>query len=129
MGQAGQETMTHGYFNCTGDSKKAVHITHFLTEATKKRRQTRRKNYVLSQQPQGGDQLILTTGDDHPYSGIRIEEWGAANCRVMAHLLQTNQLQATHVEFYLAYAVHIFDLAQRYEWETLLDFDYQYRDR
>ena len=47
----------------------------------------------------------------------------------MAHLLQTNQLQATHVEFYLAYTVHIFDLAQRYEWETLLDFDYQYRER
>ena len=62
---------------------------------------------MLSQQPQGGDQLIPTAGDDHPYSGIRIEEWGAANCRVMAHLLQTNQLQATHVEFYLAYTVHI----------------------
>ena len=109
-------------------SAKAVHITQFLSEATKKRRQARKRQFVVSQK--GGDsQLVIATDDDHPYSGMTIEEWSAANCRVMAHLLQTGQLATAHIDFYLAYTVQIYEFAQRYEWEGLMDYDYQYRER
>lgn len=109
-------------------AKKAVHITQFLSEATKKRRQARKKRFVVGQQG-GSSQLVLTTDDDHPYSGLSVEEWGAANCRVMAHLLRTGDLQQQDIEFYLAYTVQILEFAQKYEWEGILDFDHQYRER
>lgn len=109
-------------------STKAVHITQFISEATKKRRQSRKRQFVVSQK--GGDsELVIATDDDHPYSGLTIEEWSAANCRVMAHLLQTGQLATADIDFYLAYTVQIYEFAQRYQWEGLMDFDYQYRER
>lgn len=109
-------------------SAKAVHITQFLSEATKKKRLARKRQFVVSQK--GGDsQLVIATDDDHPYSGLTIEEWSAANCRVMAHLLQTGQLATADIEFYLAYTVQIYEFSQRYQWEGLMDFDYQYRER
>lgn len=109
-------------------SAKAVHITQFLSEATKKKRLARKRQFVVSQK--GGDsQLVIATDDDHPYSGLTIKEWSAANCRVMAHLLQTGQLATADIEFYLAYTVQIYEFSQRYQWEGLMDFDYQYRER
>lgn len=109
-------------------SKKAVHITQFLSEATKKRRQARKRKFVLGEK-QGDSHLVITTDDEHPYSGLSIEEWSAANCRVMAHLLQMGDLAISDIDYYLAYSVQVYDFAQKYEWEGLLDFDYQYRER
>ena len=109
-------------------TKKAVHITSFLSEATKKRRQSRKKKFVVGQS-QGDAQLVFTPDEEHPYSGISIEEWSAANCRVMADLIKTGDLALPDVEYYLAYTVQIYEHAQRYEWEGLLDYDHQYRER
>ena len=87
-------------------TKKAVHITQFLSEATRKKRQTRRKQFVLGQRSSDSE-LVITSDDDHLYSGITIEEWGAANARIMAHLLHTGQLLPQHIDYYIAYTVQI----------------------
>ena len=107
--------------------QKAVHITQFLSESTKKRRQARKKQFVVNHND--GDQLVFRTEDDHPYSGLSIEEWGAANCRLMSHLIQIGQLRAPDLDYYLAYTVQIYEYAQKYDWESILDFDFQYRER
>ena len=31
------------------------------------------------------------------------------------------------IEFYLAYSTQIYDFVPKYEWESILDFDFQYR--
>ena len=109
-------------------SKKAVHITAFLSEKTKRRRLSRRKELVLSSSGNKDDTLVLKTDDEHPYAGIYLEEWGAANCRVMHHLLKKGDLSASDVSYYLAYTTQIFEFASKYEWNSVLDFDYWYRE-
>ena len=64
-------------------SRKALHITQFLSEKSKRRRQNRRKEYVLRYDAE--ETLVLKTEDEHPYLGILIEEWSAANMRLLNH--------------------------------------------
>ena len=104
--------------------KKAAHITDFLTERTKKRRQSQKKELIVDTE----QRLVVRTDDQHPYSGIRMEEWVAANCRLMNYLLQTGALPRQDVEFYLAHTVNVMEYAERYSWESVLDFDHQYRE-
>ena len=107
---------------------KVTHITDFLSEKTKKRRQSRKKELILSTGGGNQDRLVLKPDEDHPYSGITIDEWGAANCRVMHALLVKGTLRRDHVEYYLAYTAKIFEFAASYDWETVLDYDHQYRN-
>ena len=107
---------------------KALHITDFLTEKTKKRRQARKKDLVLSMGGQNVDRVILKADDDHPYSGIFMSEWGAANCRLMNALLGKGILARDNVEYYLAYTARVFEFGQRYEWENVMDYDNRYRE-
>ena len=89
-------------------SHKAVHITQFLTEATKKKRQSRKKTLVLSTDD---CDVVVQRDDDHPYSGIRLEEWSTANCRLMAYLMRSGSLRSADVEYYLSYTTQIYDFA------------------
>ncbi|KAH3752692.1 hypothetical protein DPMN_187317 [Dreissena polymorpha] len=109
-------------------NKKATHITQFLTEKTKRRRQNKRRGYVLSGSVDREETIVLKTSEDHPYLEIYIEEWGAANMRLLNHLLSTGQIKRTDVEFYLAYTTTIFEFAENYEWNSVLNFDYRYRE-
>jgi len=65
------------------DPRSALHITQFLSEKSKRRRQNRRKENVLRSDAE--ETLVLKTEDEHPYLGILIEEWGAANMRLLNH--------------------------------------------
>ena len=73
--------------------------------------------------------VVVQRDDDHPYSGISVEEWSAANCHLMAYLMRSGSLRSAGVEYYLSYTTQIYDFASKYDWESLLDFDYQYRER
>ena len=53
-------------------NKKAIHLTQFLTEVTRKKRQGRQRDLVLSKS--ADDSLVLRQDEDHPYSGITISE-------------------------------------------------------
>lgn len=106
---------------------KTTHITNFLPEKTKKRIQSRKKGIQLG--TDGSDRIVLQADDRHPYSGITLAEWSSANCRLMAHMLQTGELARDNVEYYLAYTTQICEYYELYEWEAILDFDYLYRER
>ena len=110
------------------NAKKATHITQFLSERTKKKRQSRRREFVLAQSG-SEDNFVLKQQEEHPYSGISIDEWSAANCRLMSHLIHSGELPTEDIDYYLAYSTQIYDWAGKYEWEALLDFDYLYRER
>ena len=75
------------------------------------------------------DGVVLQTDDGHPYSGLTLSEWAAANCRLMAFLLSSGQLAPSDADYYLAYTTNIFEYYESYEWENILDFDYLYRER
>ena len=76
-------------------SKKAIHITAFLTTKTKKQFRSQRRGLMLGL---GENNVVFRDDDDHAYAGISIAEWGASNCRVMAHLIQMGDLSQDQVE-------------------------------
>ena len=67
-------------------SSKAVHITSYITEQCKRRRQNRRKEFVIKTGSKDTETLVLRSDDEHQYLGIFIEEWRAANMRLLNHL-------------------------------------------
>ena len=69
----------------------------------------------------GDDGIVRKKEDHHPYAGITMAEWSAANCRLMAHLLQTNILPKDHLEYYFTYTTNIYEYATQYEWDAFLD--------
>lgn len=109
-------------------TKKVTHIVQFLSEQTKKRRLNKRKEWVLAKTGDM-DSLVVKPDTEHPYSGISVAEWSAANCRLLAYLLRSGELSLDKVEYYLAYTTQIYDFASKYEWDSILDFDYNYRER
>ena len=108
-------------------TNKAVHITQFLTEKSKRRRQNKRKEFVLKAGTVNSETLVLKTDDEHPYLGIYMEEWGAANMRLLNQLLASKKLRREDIEFYLAYTTKIFQFAEKYEWNSVLNYDHAYR--
>ena len=109
-------------------TNKAIHITQFLTEKSKRRRQSRRKEFVLKSGSANSETLVLKADEEHPYLGIYMEEWGAANMRLLNHLLSSKKLRREDIEFYLAYTTKIYELAEKYEWNSVLNYDYAYRE-
>ena len=107
---------------------KAVHITQFLHEGAKRRRQNLGRNVVVDTGSGNQDIVVGLQSNEHPYAHISIAEWGAANCRLMNYLLQEGHLKRPDIEYYLAYSAKIYDLAEKYEWYSILQYDYEYRE-
>ena len=110
---------------------KTVQITQFLPPSSKyKINQASRRELVLStgESSDHDGKLLITQHDPHPYSGISLSEWGAANCRLMNCLLVTGALKRANMEYYLAYITTIFSFVEKFEWHSILDFDLQYRE-
>ena len=110
------------------NDKKTVHVTQFLTETSRRRRQGRKNDLVLCKLD-GDDTLVMRQEDEHPYHGISISEWSAANCRLMAYLIRSGELAGDMIEYYLAYTTQIYVFVSKYEWNSILQFDHQYRER
>jgi hypothetical protein len=113
------------YLVVKSTGKKAIHVTQFLTEISRRRRQGRKSDTLCVMD----DTLVVRQEDEHPYNGISISEWSAANCRLMAYLLRSGELTTDMIEYYLAYTTQIYDFVSKYEWNSILQFDYQYRER
>ena len=58
---------------------------------------------------------------------ISKEQWFAASLKILDKLLITKELPPSNTSDYLAYLVHITDLAQQYLWADVLMFDDSYR--
>jgi hypothetical protein len=89
---------------------EVTHIIDFLTEDVIRRRRLANKN------------------EENAYFNISMEEWGAANCRLMSYLLQQGKLSRKDIDYYLAYTTKIYDMASKFTWQSILFFDRQYRE-
>lgn len=105
-------------------NNKAVHITEFLPEHVKRRRTP--KNYRVTQS--ASNDVQFTTEQETTYAGISVDEWGAANMRLLNYLLSSEKMKYRDVDYYHAYTTQIFDFAGRYSWASVLAFDQQYRE-
>ena len=116
--------------NLTVKSKnnKAVHITQFLSERSRKRRISKQKELVLSSATDSDQLSLVKLDDDHPYAGIFLSEWASANMRLMAHLRQIGRLPDDQTDYYLSYTVTILDFSDSYTWSSILSFDHMYRE-
>ena len=80
---------------------------------------------VLTQASDGS--LALKSPEEDTWS-ITWSEWSAANMRLFHHLLDTGLLSRDHVEYYLAYTMQVYELADTYDWASIVQFDSRYRD-
>ena len=109
-------------------TNKAVHITQFLTEKNQTPPSEQTEGFVLKSGNANSETLVLKADEEHPYLGIYMEEWGAANMRQLNHLLSSKKLRREDIEFYLAYTTKIYELAEKYKWNSVLNYDYAYRE-
>jgi len=106
--------------------RKAEKIFNFLPEKVKERIQRKKRERMVLSQCEDGRISLLQNNDEH--YNISISEWGAANMKLMAHLLSKGDLERSQVEYYLSYTMQVFQLADTYDWNSVLMFDSRYRD-
>lgn len=107
--------------------KKTLQISQYLSEKAKQRLKNHNHDLVLTRS--SDEALSVRVDDTQSYAGVSLDEWGAANMRIMNVLLACGDLPRTEVEFYMAYTTSIFEFYSRYEWRSILNFDYLYREQ
>jgi hypothetical protein len=107
-------------------TKKAEKIVSFLPEKVKDRIQRARKDRMVFTRSEDGTFSVRSNEKESFY--ISISEWGAANTRLMNFLLQNGDLPRDQIEYYLSYTMQVFELADTYEWTSVLLFDSRYRE-
>lgn len=106
--------------------KKAQRIANFVPESVTKRLATKNKDRMAL--VQGADGKFSIRSDDDLPAHLTLSEWGAANLRLLQHLLDSGELPRADVEYYNAYTLMIFELVENYEWASILAFDNRYRE-
>ena len=106
--------------------KKAERIVDYLPLRVRERIQRRKRERLVLSQAEDGT-ITFRPGEDECY-GLSMQEWGAANMRLLSQLLRKGDLPLTDVELYLAYTMIVFELADRYEWSSIMDYDVKYRE-
>lgn len=75
-----------------------------------------------------GDRTVILKAEEQTKLAITQAEWGAANMRVMFHLLQTGDLTRGQTEDYMSFTLMIHELASIYDWSSILEHDVRYRE-
>jgi hypothetical protein len=78
---------------------------------------------------QGGSLLFKPSSKSKKIKleNITKEQWFAASLRILDKLLISGQLKGRQIPDYLAYLIHVTDLAQQYQWSDVLLLDDAYR--
>ena len=107
-------------------SRKVEKIYNYLPERVKERlRRTRKDRLFLSQAEDGAVSMLAK---DPEVTSLTQAEWSAANLRILGQLLASGELPRSDVELYLAYTVQIHEMAEVYEWPSIMTFDTRYRE-
>ena len=79
--------------------------------------------------PLGGEGgIILETGPKRPaLHKVSISQWNSANAKILDNLIMDGAINIGSVPDYLAYTQKINRMFDRYEWETVLLYDREYR--
>lgn len=105
---------------------KAIHIVEFLPDHVRRKRMP--KSLLRVDTGEDGEPCLHYQEAPTSYDGISMDVWGAANMRLLHFMINTGRIDTTKIAFYLAYTAHIFDLAERYLWSSIMQFDKQYRE-
>ena len=106
--------------------QKALHIINFLPEATRRRVNQKRREHLTFTTTKDGA-LALKNEENTRYY-ITFDEWSGANMRLVAHMITTATMKQRDVIYYLAYTAMISDLASKFEWSSILEYDTLYRE-
>ena len=107
-------------------AKKAHQILNYLPEPIKARI-NRRKMEQFSLATTADGAITLKTEEQGTYY-ISVDEWSGANMRLGAELLRLGEIKQEELVYYMAYTAMISDLAARYKWMSVLEFDTRYRE-
>ena len=73
--------------------------------------------------------LLLSMGNKKPkLTTITIEQYSIASLRIFHELICLNRLPTmSHIREYFSYSIKIYELARKYSWEPVLQFDDEFR--
>ena len=73
--------------------------------------------------------LLLSVGNKKPkLSNISVEQYSIANLRIFHELLSLNRLPTmADIREYLSYSIKIYELARKYSWLSVLQYDNEFR--
>ena len=107
-------------------TSKALQIVNFLPESVKNKvNRKRREQFTIATSAEG--KVSLRAEESGSYY-VTLDEWSGANMRLAAHLLKTGEIQQSDLVYYMAYTALVSDLAGKYEWSSVLEFDTRYRE-
>ena len=107
-------------------TKKAEKIMSFLPDKVRERIQRRRRDRMVLTHAEDGS-LSFKASEEDTYA-ITVNEWAAANMRLLSHLLRKGDLAYSEVDYYLAYTMQVHELAEKFDWASLMEFDCRYRE-
>jgi hypothetical protein len=107
--------------------KKVHHIKDFVTDQVKSRITKKRRGDLQWTQAGDGTVSLQPIEEDQVY--FTQAEWGAANMRILNHLLQEGEIDRQDIEFYLTYTTMIHELASKWDWQSILAYDARYREQ
>ena len=93
------------------------------------RQRLAKKKWETLRWVEASDGSFSIQADDQAPAYLTQAEWGAANMRIMSHLIKVGDIQRPRVEEYMAYMVIVHELASRYDWASVLEFDVRYREQ
>ena len=78
---------------------------------------------VVSQTPEGGLKVVPSCGKRVSLEKVSMSQWIEANAQIMSRLLA----QGVEARDYLNYTIMVSQLAQKYQWVSVLLYDREYR--
>ena len=107
--------------------KKAHHVSSFLPDRIKERIAKKKREAMHCVQGSDGT-LTFKAESSKEVPHLTQAEWGAASLRIMHHLIKEGDLPLSKYADYLSYMVIVFELAEAYDWKSVLEFDHRYRE-
>lgn len=107
---------------------KALRIVDYLTRTVRERISKKRKEVLKIPDAPAGVIQLKTEDDNCATIYLSQGEWAAANMCLMAHLLQSGDLLREDVEYYMSYTANIHNYTAKFDWQSIIEFDTQYRE-
>ena len=107
-------------------TRKALQILNFLPESVRARVNRRRRDQLTL--ATGADGAVTVKAEEMGSYYVTLDEWSGANMRLGAQLYKSGDIAADKLVYYMAYTALVADLAARYEWGSVLEFDMRYRE-
>lgn len=119
----GKDFDPHFYLEKASTSRKCLNIIDFVPSMA-----TPHESRMVSDNTSEG-RLVLELGPKKPkLENVSPHQWGAANIRILYDLLKSQQLHEDNLYDYLSYTAKVHELAECFQWQSVLQYDKLYRE-